>query len=267
MTSLALGQREATDLLALAVKSTDYVGHDYGPHSQEQLDIVLRLDRLIGRLLDVLDETVGEDGYAVILTADHGAPDVVEYALEQGRPAHRITEQEIQELLDRVDRLVAAYQGSEEGLPAAIAATLERSERVARAMTPDELGGDGPADDILAAYRKSYVPGKRSPFPLWTSDVLDGNIGATHPANWGIVVEFTEGTQLWTARSAHGTSYRFDREVPIVLLGAGVEPGVAESSARTVDVAPTLAAIAGIPFPDTVDGVPLTFRGDPQAPE
>ncbi len=259
--SLALGQRGATDLLAIAVKSTDLIGHDYGPHSQEQLDVVLRLDRLIGRLLDVLDEAVGEDRYVVILTADHGAPDVVEFELEQGRPAHRITEQEIQQLLDQVDRLVVTYQGPADGLPAAIAAELERSDLVARAMTPDELGGDGPADDILAAYRKSYVPSRRSPFPLWTSDVLNGNIGATHPANWGIVVEFVEGTQLWTARSAHGTSYRYDREVPIVLLGAGVEPGVADTPARTVDVAPTLAAIAGVPFPDSVDGAPLTWRG------
>jgi arylsulfatase A-like enzyme len=266
ISSLALGQRGATDLLAIAVKSTDLIGHDYGPHSQEQLDIVLRLDRLIGRLLDVLDETVGEDRYVVILTADHGAPDVVEFDLEQGRTAHRITEQEIQELLDQVERLVATYDGPADDLAAAIAAELERSDLVARAMTPDELGGDGPADDILAAYRKSYVPGRRSPFPLWTSEVLAGNVGTTHPANWGIVVEFTEGTQLWTARSAHGTSYQCDREVPIVLLGAGVEPGVADTPARTVDVAPTLAALAGISFPDSVDGAPLAWR-DPRPKE
>jgi predicted AlkP superfamily pyrophosphatase or phosphodiesterase len=260
VSSLALGQRGATDLLAVAVKSTDLTGHVYGPRSQEQLDVVLRLDRLIGRLLDVLDDTLGEDNYVAILTADHGAPDVVEFELEQGRPAHRITEQEIRELLDQVDRLVATYQGAEDDLPAAIAAELERSDLVARAMTPEELAGSGPADETLAAYRKSYVPGRRSPFPLWTSDVLHGNIGATHPANWGIVVEFTEGTQLWTARSAHGTSYLYDREVPIVLVGAGIAPGAADTAARTVDVAPTLAAFAGIPFPTTVDGAPLPWR-------
>jgi predicted AlkP superfamily pyrophosphatase or phosphodiesterase len=137
---------------------------------------------------------------------------------------------------------------------------LERSDLVARAMTPAELDGSEPADDILAAYRNSYISGRRSPFPLWTSDVLYGNVGATHPANWGIVAEYTENTQLWTAGSAHGSSYRYDREVPIVLLGADIEPGVMDTPARTVDVAPTMAAIAGVPFPDSVDGAPLTWR-------
>jgi hypothetical protein len=74
----------------------------------------------------------------------------------------------------------------------------------------------------------------------------------THSAYWGIVVGYTENTHLWTAGSAHGSSYRYDREVPIVLLGAGIDPGVANTAARTVDVAPTLAALAGISFPDNV---------------
>ena len=174
---------------------------------------------------------------------------------------HRTKEREIQELLDRVDPLVAAYDGPTDGLAAAITAELERSDLVARATTPVELGGSGPADDILAAYRNSYIPGRRSPFPLWTSDVLYGKVSTTHPANWGIVVEYTENTQLWTAGSAHGSSYRYDREVPIVLLGADIEPVVMDTPAGTVDVAPTLAALAGISFPDTVDGAPLTWRG------
>jgi predicted AlkP superfamily pyrophosphatase or phosphodiesterase len=260
VSALALGQRDSTDLLTIAVKSTDRIGHDYGPHSQEQLDIVLRLDRLIGGLLDVLDTNVGEGNYVVVLSADHGAPNVVEYDLDQGRPAHRITEREIQELLDRVDRLVATYDGPADDLAAAITAELERSDLVARAMTPAELGGSDPADEILTAYRNSYIPARRSPFPLWTSDVLQGNVGPTHPANWGIVVEYTENTQLWTAGSAHGSSYRYDREVPIVLFGADIEPGVVPTPARTVDVAPTLATLGGISFPDTVDGAPLTLR-------
>ncbi|NIR66646.1 MAG: hypothetical protein GWN00_31010, partial [Aliifodinibius sp.] len=43
-----LGQRNSTDFLALAIKSVDRIGHDYGPNSQEQLDILFRLDRLLG---------------------------------------------------------------------------------------------------------------------------------------------------------------------------------------------------------------------------
>ena len=156
---------------------------------------------------------------------------------------------------------MTGYDGPTDDLAAAISAELERSDLVARAMTPAELGATGPADDILAAYRNSYIPGRRSPFPLWTTDVLHGEIGHTHPANWGIVVEYTQNTQLWTASSAHGSSYRYDREVPIVLLGSDIEPGVMDTPARTIDVAPTLATLAGISYPVTVDGAPLDLRG------
>ncbi len=157
----------------------------------------------------------------------------------------RITEELIRELVDHVDRLVTAYDGPAEQLASRIARELEQFDIVARAMTPDELAGTEPADDILRYYRNSYVLGRSTPFPLWTR---------THPANFGIVVEYVEQGQLWTARSAHGTSYLYDREVPILLMGPGVPAGRVTETARTIDVAPTLAHLAGIPYAETVDG-------------
>ncbi len=258
--TLALGKRDVTDFLAMAIKSVDRIGHDYGPRSQEQLDLLVRLDRQLGSLFTFLDETVGAGNYTVALSADHGAPNVAEYELERGRPARRIAESEIRELLDRVERFVGAYGGPEDSLPEAIARELERSDFVARAMTPAELAGGGPADDILRAYRNSYVPGRSTPFPLWTREVLAGQVGDAHPANWGIVVEFIENGQLWTAPSTHLSSYRYDREVPIIFMGKGIRAGVASGTARTIDVAPTLADLAGIAAPPTVDGRVLSFR-------
>ncbi len=84
--------------------------------------------------------------------------------------------------------------------------------------------------------------------------MLRGEVASTHPANFGIVVEYVEQGQLWTARSTHATSYRYDREVPILLTGPGVRAGRATEPARTIDVAPTLARLAGIPYGETVDG-------------
>ena len=43
-----------TDLLAVSFSATDYVGHFYGPESKEQHDQILRLDRVLGGLLDTL---------------------------------------------------------------------------------------------------------------------------------------------------------------------------------------------------------------------
>jgi arylsulfatase A-like enzyme len=40
-------------------------------------------------------------------------------------------------------------------------------------------------------------------------------------------------------------------------MGPGIEPGTVDDPVRPMDLAPTLAQIAGIPFPDDLDGKPL----------
>ena len=61
--------------------------------------------------------------------------------------------------------------------------------------------------------------------------------------------------------TTHGTPYHYDRTVPMIFLGAGVEAGVSYGPAATVDLAPTLAALAGIQTPDDLDGRALLEPG------
>ena len=75
-----------------------------------------------------------------------------------------------------------------------------------------------------------------------------------HPALFGIEVRFKENYVFEAAVGIHGSSYRYDREVPILFFGGAVKPGVVMGSPNTVDVAPTLAALSGVPVPDEVDG-------------
>src|SRR5436190_14312479 len=70
--ALGLGKGKGTDLLAVSFSTLDLVGHQFGPASHEVQDIVLRLDRTIGLLLDHLDAVVGRGRYVVALGADHG---------------------------------------------------------------------------------------------------------------------------------------------------------------------------------------------------
>jgi len=67
-------------LLAVSLSSHDYVAHVFGPHSWEAWDELARLDRGLARLLGRLDELFGADGYAVMLTADHGSNALPELA-------------------------------------------------------------------------------------------------------------------------------------------------------------------------------------------
>jgi arylsulfatase A-like enzyme len=57
--------------------------------------------------------------------------------------------------------------------------------------------------------------------------------------------------------STHGSPYWYDRHVPLIFYGAGVEAGETAEPVLTVDVAPTLARMIGIAVPEGLDGRPL----------
>ena len=63
---------------------------------------------------------------------------------------------------------------------------------------------------------------------------------------------------LWRGNIAsHGSPYDYDSNVPLVFYGAGVRPGKHAEFVRTVDLAPTLAEIAGVKPLQRLDGVIL----------
>ena len=123
-------------------------------------------------------------------------------------------------------------------------------------MTEKELAGDGPADGILKYYRNTHVPGRHTHYPLWTTEIVWGDVNSKphHPANYGIIVEYIKGAQIWTAPSTHGSSHSYDREVPLIFMGTGITPGISNEPARTIDLAPTLAILSGVDYPITVEG-------------
>jgi hypothetical protein len=65
-----------------------------------------------------------------------------------------------------------------------------------------------------------------------------------------------------TASGGHGGPEREVVEVPLVLVGAGIRPGVS-GEARQIDVAPTVAALLGIPIPAANQGSLLLGEADP----
>ena len=50
-----LGRRGITDLLAMSLSATDYVGHGYGTQGPEMCDHVHHLDAQLGAFLEFLD--------------------------------------------------------------------------------------------------------------------------------------------------------------------------------------------------------------------
>jgi predicted AlkP superfamily pyrophosphatase or phosphodiesterase len=246
----SMGTDNAPDYLNLTIGSTDSVGHEYGPVSLEQLDTTLRLDRALGLFLDDLDRTVGKGRYTVAISADHGVSDPPEEHC-----IHRVSSAEIEALLDRVEATAKAHKGTEASLKAAIISELRKARFVGEVYTADRLARASPKDWKAQLMKRSFLPGRIPNFPLWGDKPRE-----FHPARYGIFVQFKQGMIFDYARSVHGSPYSYDRLVPVVFYGAGVPHRTRGSGARTADVAPTLAALAGVGMPGRLDGHPLLGR-------
>jgi hypothetical protein len=239
---LDLGQRDDLDMLQISLSATDRVGHYYGPLSQEQFSNLIHLDRVVGQLLDHLDETVGEGRWVLGFTADHGVATMPEAMVELGLDtgAVRVTAAESNGALGGALRDGApGTDQSPEAVAERVKKLVEERGLVAKAYTHHELTRGVPADSFSVLFRNSHYPG-RAWGPL---------------SRWGVEVRFGEN-DLYGIDSGtnHESTYWYDRWVPMIFLGPGVTAGATETMAYTVDFAPTLAGLAGIPVPHDLDG-------------
>ena len=70
-----LGEDSVADLILLNYKCVDFVGHKYGPESEELRVTLAETDRQLARVLSALEAKVGKD-YLLAVTADHGMPSI-----------------------------------------------------------------------------------------------------------------------------------------------------------------------------------------------
>lgn len=245
-----LGTRGTTDYLSIVLSETDNMSHYYGPMSQEMFDVLVRLDKAIGAFMKFLDETVGKGEYVLALSADHGFPEVPEYRKQQGKPGERIREDQIEQVLSAVDSLVGKDPYTSPRVAHRVAEFVRTLPFVAQAYEPSELAGTGVSTDpMLNLFRHSFRTDRIPRLPFFSLKTFTSSI-----ARAGVMMRLKEGTMINLDVVIHGSPYDYDRHVPMIFFGKRVDPGVRTDPARTIDIAPTLATLAGIPIPVPVDG-------------
>ncbi len=255
--SLTLGGGAHTDVLSISLSATDYIGHRYGPDSREIHDQVVRVDRTLGVFLDSLYRLRDSSQITIALTADHGVGTIPELA-----PASVMPRPQRVSLAPLIAPLRAGLRAANVDT---LAIDVDQQIVVADRAAFAKAGVN--ADSAITAFANVVraLPGVRrvDRFQSLAADTLTDPIARRwrhqFPASAPIemVVTLTPGS-AWAGNIAfHGTPYDYDTHVPLVFYGAGVQPGRFGDFVRTVDLAPTLAALAGVRPTEPLDGVPL----------
>jgi hypothetical protein len=118
------------------------------------------------------------------------------------------------------------------------AAALERLPIVADAYTHEQLLRGATADSFAVLARRSLYPGR----------------AAAEASKRGVEVRFVEGFLFGARGTSHGTPYWYDRHVPMIFMGPGIQPARDRTRAATIDFAPTLARVLRVQTPHDLDG-------------
>lgn len=270
-----LGQDDDTDVLTLSFSANDYVGHRYGPYSQEAMDISLRVDRSIGTFLDFVDSKVGLRNTIVIFTADHGVAPIPEHAAALGLDGARLRGQDV---LGAVRTAITARYNPKGTTPDPTADYIYTYD-VGGQPQPAFINGniyfnyaalqrDGASLDEVSRVARDAVLRMRGISRAFTrAQLLQGAVSITdpierrvvhgfYPARSGDVVVIQEPYKYLGdgIPATHGTPYAYDTHVPLIIVAPGVIPGRYYDRASPADIAPTISALLRTTPPSSAVG-------------
>lgn len=253
-----LGIDSVTDFLAISFSSTDYIGHKYGVNSKEIQDAYLRLDQDLIRLFKALDKRVGKNEYTVFLTADHGAIDVPSYLKDLKIPAGYFEFEEFKpkfnEFLEytfgTVD-IVKNFSNDQFFLDHKVIKNLDLElEKTQRIIAKEVLGYAG-VDRVYTGQQmmnNQYASG--IPYILQN--------GYNQKRSGDVLIVLKPGTISYPKTgSTHGSPQVYDTHVPLLFYGKGIKKGNTVERTEIPDIAPTIATLLGISFPNGTTGNPI----------
>ena len=270
-----LGQDDDTDVLTVSFSANDYVGHRFGPYSQEVMDVAVRTDRNIAALLDFVDARVGLANTLIAFTADHGVSPIPEHAAAMGLGGGRIP---FATVMGKIQAAISARYNPQGKTPDPTNDYLLRFQEAGASrewfinsniyFNYDALKRDGvnveEFSQVVVAAALS-VPGIARCFSRL--QLLRGATSVTdpierralhgfYPSRSGDVVMVAEPYKLIaeTITATHGSPYSYDTHVPTIIMGAGVNAGRYLEAASPADIAPTLAALLRITAPSNSTG-------------
>lgn len=253
-----LGKDSATDFLAISFSSTDYVGHFFGVNSKEIQDTYLRLDADLQRLFKALDKKVGKGEYTVFLTADHGAINVPAYLSDQRIPADYI---EFDSIKPKLAEFLKYKFGTVDVVKNFSNFQFFLDHKVIENLDIDLVE----TQEIIAKELLKYkgIDRTYTGHQMWQNNYTEGipyilQNGYNQKRSGDVFLVLKPGVISYSRTgSTHGSPQIYDTHVPLLFYGKGIKKGSTVERTEIPDIAPTIASLLGIAFPNGTTGKPI----------
>lgn len=255
-----LGLDEETDYLSIAYSSTDFIGHRFGPSSDEAYDALYRLDKEVEQILNWLNEKIGKKNVLVYFTATHGVGEVPALLRANRIPGDYFNH-------NQAIMLLRSYLNAVYGEGAWVKGYYERQIFLNRTLIEDARI---PLEDIQNKVARFIIQftGVSAAYPFHafeTNSFPNGHLKKISnnysPLRSGDVILILQPgwvDKVDNAITNHNSPYDYDSHVPLIWYGWSVNRSVVARKVNMADIAATLSTIVRIPLPNACTGEPLT---------
>ncbi len=257
-----IGKDDVTDFLAISFSSTDYIGHLYGPSSLEAEDNMLRLDKTLADLFAFIDKEVGLGNTLIVLSADHGGPEVPGYLEAHGIESGYVSPEEWDKE-PSIEKLKKQFGIGEELIHEFFPPYLYLNEKVIaekgldlyeveKAVAKEIMGIKG----VALAVSRYELEHNQLPDTYLNRKALK-NFNIKRSGNLLILFQpqyFINHFQGEVVSANHGGPWMYDSYVPVIFAGSNLKGQRIVRKTEPKDIASTLANILGTKPPSGADG-------------
>ena len=263
-----LGQDQITDILTISFSSTDYIGHQFGPHAPEIRDTYIRLDKDIADILQTINKNVGFENVVLFITADHGVVSEPSELLSRNIPAGYFDQTQMmselkQHLMDKYDWPSIQKYTNEYILNYSNNNLFLNHEYIINNLNVSLEDVQKECANFLLKYE--WVKNTYTAFQLHENEYSNSfhsliQRGFNQKRSGDVIVSLQTGwlKSHWeSGGTTHGSSYSYDTHVPLIFWGGAITNGKTDRKVNIRDIAPTISMLLGTAYPNGCTGNPL----------